>query len=69
MVYFIFDLDETLAELYSVYYFATSLRLDKATLDKATLDKAYQYFVRDILLTEISSEPLGILRPGILGVM
>ena len=64
MVYFIFDLDETLAELYSVYYFATSLRLDKATLDKA-----YQYFVRDILLAEISSEPLGVLRPGILGVM
>jgi hypothetical protein len=73
MVYFIFDLDETLAELYSVYYFATSLRLDltalKSNLDIATLDKAYQYFVRDILLTEISNEPLGILRPGILGIM
>jgi hypothetical protein len=73
MVYFIFDLDETLAELYSVYYFATSLRLESASLesnlDKAALDKAYQYFVRDILLTEISNEPLGILRPGILGIM
>jgi hypothetical protein len=64
MVYFIFDLDETLAELYSVYYFVTSLKLESDTLDKA-----YQYFVRDILLTEISDEPLGILRPGILGIM
>ena len=68
MVYFIFDLDETLAELYSVYYFATSLRLESSSLE-LNLDKAYQYFVRDILLAEISSEPLGILRPGILGVM
>lgn len=68
MVYFIFDLDETLAELYSVYYFATSLHLESSSL-ALNLDKAYQYFVRDILLAEISSEPLGILRPGILGVM
>ena len=68
MVYFIFDLDETLAELYSVYYFATSLRLESPSL-ALNLDKAYQYFVRDILLAEISNEPLGILRPGILGVM
>jgi hypothetical protein len=68
MVYFIFDLDETLAELYSVYYFATSLRLESSSL-ALNLDKAYQYFVRDILLAEISSEPLGVLRPGILGVM
>jgi len=68
MVYFIFDLDETLAELYSVYYFATSLRLDLTAIE-SNLDKAYQYFVRDILLTEISNEPLGVLRPGILGIM
>jgi len=67
MVYFIFDLDETLAELYSVYYFATSLRLESGT--QAALDKAYKIFVEDILLTEISHEPLGILRPGILGIM
>ena len=68
MVYFIFDLDETLAELYSVYYFATSLKFESGILE-SNLDKAYQYFVRDILLTEISNEPLGILRPGILGIM
>jgi len=67
MVYFIFDLDETLAELYSVYYFVTSLRLESNIA--LNLDKAYHYFVRDILLTEISNEPLGILRPGILGIM
>ena len=68
MAYFIFDLDETLAELYSVYYFAISLRLESSTL-ASNLDKAYHYFVRDVLLTEISTEPLGILRPGILGIM
>ena len=68
MVYFIFDLDETLAELHSVYYFVTILHLESSLL-ALNLDKAYQYFVRDILLTEISNEPLGILRPGILGVM
>ena len=80
--YFIFDMDETLAELYSVYYFIASLRL-KGTLEwvnkdeanniteslNTSLNKAYNNFVEDVLSEEISTEPLGILRPGILDVM
>jgi hypothetical protein len=80
--YFIFDMDETLAELYSVYYFIASLRL-KGTLEwvnkdeanniteslNTSLNKAYNNFVEDILSEETSNEPLGILRPGILDVM
>ena len=66
MVYFIFDLDETLAELCSVYYFITSLHFDGAI---SNLDKAYQHFVKDVLIVETSNEPLGILRPGILDIM
>ena len=37
--YFIFDMDETLAELYSVYYFIASLRL-KETLERVNKDEA-----------------------------
>ena len=80
--YFIFDMDETLAELYSVYYFIASLRL-KETLERVnkdeannipeslntSLNKAYNKFVEDVLSEEISNEPLGILRPGVLDVM
>ncbi len=80
--YFIFDMDETLAELYSVYYFVASLRLkeacegEKALCDHlpdtllASLDKAYDIFVDAILKQEqLVSGPLGILRPGILHIM
>jgi hypothetical protein len=80
--YFIFDMDETLAELYSVYYFVSSLRL-KETIEEDnkyvaenippallnSLNKAYTIFVNDVLKEEKSSKPLGILRPGILNVM
>ena len=80
--YFIFDMDETLAELYSVYYFIASLRL-KETLERVnkdeannipeslntSLNKAYNKFVEDVLSEEISNEPLGILRPGVLDIM
>lgn len=80
--YFIFDMDETLAELYSVYYFIASLRLkeiiNENNKDNANnipeslvtgLNKAYNNFVEDVLSEETSNEPLGILRPGILDVM
>ena len=79
MSYFIFDMDETIAELYSVYYFIASLRLQetlsehlKMNVDNKTrksLDKAYDIFVDRILEEETSLYPLGILRPGILGIM
>jgi hypothetical protein len=81
MKYFIFDMDETLAELYSVYYFIASLRLKESCKDEKvfcndmpdhliqSLDKAYKLFVEEVLKKEMSAEPLGILRPGLLNVM
>jgi hypothetical protein len=80
--YFIFDMDETLAELYPMYYLVASLRLketveeDNTILDEPipesliyALNKAYNIFVDDILKEETSDKPLGILRPGVLNVM
>lgn len=79
MAYFIFDMDETLAELYSVYYFVASLQdeIDEPMPADMTIKKkrAYQYFVKGILKKEKAknesgeSMPLGILRPGILQIM
>ena len=78
--YFIFDMDETLAELYPIYYFIASLRL-KELVDEDniieqfpkslvnTLNNAYDTFIVNILKEEQSSKPLGILRPGVLNVM
>jgi hypothetical protein len=81
MSYFIFDMDETLAELYSVYYFIATLRL-RETCDSEPnlcnkvsdslfedLDKGYNVFVNKVLDQEVSNNKLGILRPGILEVM
>jgi hypothetical protein len=81
-MYFVFDMDETLAELYSVYYFIASLKLQE-TLEESSarnkmsippslkqqLHRAYHYFVRKVLTEEASDRPLGVLRPGILDVM
>lgn len=77
MYYFVFDLDETLAEVYSIFYFLLSLKLKNnikaATPEQAQLlaklDVAYNNFVGRILEMEKSDRPLGILRPGILGIM
>ncbi len=78
MSYFIFDMDETLAELYSVYYFIASLRVSEILKEvgeemshvlEKQLKKAYKLFVLNILLEELSPTPLGILRPGILNIM
>lgn len=78
MSYFIFDMDETLAELYSVYYFVASLRVSEILREEGNeispslekqLKKDYKQFVKGILLEEISLSPLGILRPGILNIM
>jgi hypothetical protein len=82
MKYFVFDMDEAIAELYSVFYCITSLRLKDTiredhprllpmlsdSLEKQ-VDKAYRLFVKKVLKEELSSKPLGILRPGILQVM
>lgn len=78
MSYFIFDMDETLAELYSVYYFIASLRISDILREEdeelppsleRQLKKAYKLFVLNVLIEELSPKPLGILRPGILTIM
>jgi hypothetical protein len=73
MSYFIFDMDETLAELYSVYYFIATLRsrdmCDTESSLCSNLDKAYNVFIEKVLEQETSNNKLGILRPGILEVM
>lgn len=82
MKYFVFDMDEAIAELYSAFYFITSLRLT-TIIEKEEpqylfmitdsirkqLASAYKYFVAGVLQEEVSYMPLGVLRPGILDVM
>jgi len=62
-MYFIFDMDETIAQLYSVYH---SLHYRDFINLK---NKPYKKFVAAIVKQEISDTPLGILRPGILDIM
>jgi hypothetical protein len=77
MTYVVFDLDETLAEVYPLFYFLCDLRLQKTTGDTKTipdeleipLNDAYTLFVHLVAEQEVSMMPLGILRPGILQVM
>ena len=81
MSYFVFDMDEAIAELYSVFYCITSLRLEEtlkvAKMDSTTLshmlekqlNRAYRLFVKKVLHEEISPKPLGIIRPGVLQIM
>jgi hypothetical protein len=81
MSFFIFDMDETLAEMLPTYYFIASLKLKQTLEDSGdeqandipeditnALTNAYQCFVKKVLERE-TSNPLGILRPGILSVM
>jgi hypothetical protein len=82
MSYAVFDLDETLAHLDSIYYFLLALQPEK-TLDKKSLEKhasnfketdvirekIYEKIVEKITEREASDEPLGLIRPGILEVM
>lgn len=58
-------MDETIAQLYNMYYFIESFKTEL----KTELKKAYKKFVKNILKEETSNKPLGILRPGILNVM
>ena len=58
-MYFVFDLDGTLANLYSEFYFVMSLQNSTN----------YVKFINKIAEIEASPNPLGILRPGILYVM
>jgi hypothetical protein len=61
MAYFVFDLDETIGNLHTPYYFLLDLRNSKS--------EAYKNFVEAIAAVEDSGHPLGIIRPGILDVM
>ena len=69
-MYFVFDLDETLAEIYTVYYFVASLQTYPTMSESLTrnLKNYYKKFVKYILIEELI-DPLGILRPGILNIM
>jgi hypothetical protein len=69
MSYFIFDMDETLAELYPMYYFISSLKQNIPKEEEINFNSAYNIFVKNILAKELSSDPIGILRPGIFKVM
>lgn len=82
MSYVVFDLDETMAQLYSVYYFIASLKLKEYVGETRAYilsffpenlfeeqERAYRLFVKYILEEETSATPLGILRPGILQIM
>jgi hypothetical protein len=79
MAYFVFDMDETLGELYSTHYFLSSLDVSLKAFQSYPaniqnylfkhLQKAYQSFVRQCAEQELSNSPLGVLRPGIIDVM
>jgi len=84
MTYFIFDMDETLAELYSVYYFLVTLTAVNDPIISKHLEndfiksdfikdvnKAYWNFVKGVVREEASAPALtlGVLRPGLLSVM
>jgi hypothetical protein len=75
MAYYVFDLDETLANTYTPFYMLCGLRPEriadeqKITITpqlRVVLDKAYKVFVRLVAASEISPKPIGILQPGIL---
>lgn len=61
MAYFVFDLDETLGNFHTPYFFLEDLRNTK--------EAAYKNFVEAVAAVEDSGHPLGIIRPGILTVM
>lgn len=85
MPYFVFDLDETLANVYTPYYFLYDLQRQATYSNTAAPSKkisltppprliplitvAYQEFVGRIVEEERSDKSLGILRPGIIHIM
>ena len=77
MTYFVFDMDATLANLYTVHYFLCDLRRETMIEKTKTpseqlqmyLNTAYTSFVQKVASKEAQAVPYGILRPGILAVM
>lgn len=77
MVYFVFDLDETLGNFDPVFLFLCDLKPETTIKNWRTipdslqepLNSAYKFFVESIAQEEVSGQPLGIFRPGIFGIM
>lgn len=78
MSYIVFDLDETLAHVHSVFYFLMYLNYplfnrdhnpSQSHIKQNNLEDAYKRFVKAVAEKEDSEEPLGILAPGILDLM
>lgn len=72
----VFDLDATLADLSSAYYFIAVLTQRGKQKDPFFIEpidpmmpKAYDYFVQRIVKEEQATIPLGLLRPDILDIM
>jgi hypothetical protein len=76
MAYYVFDLDETLANTYTPFYMLCALRPEETTINNVVistglrnmLKRAYRVFVKLVAAAEISSSPLGILQPGIVDI-
>ena len=82
MSYVVFDLDKTIADVTTVYYFLISLTLKEFIIQhkpymacqfsdelEDQLARAYLIFVERITKEEESVKPLGILRPGMIEIM
>lgn len=76
--YIVFDLDETLAHVHSVFYFLLYLNYpvfnkdlnpSQKQIKENKLQTAYKNFVKAVAEKEDSDEPLGILAPGVLDLM
>jgi hypothetical protein len=82
MRYVAFDLDQTLADVTSVHLFLLTLTM-RCYLEETRpymvayfpeeleeqLKRAYQLFVSRLAIEEKSARPLGIVRPGMIGIM
>jgi len=82
MRYVVFDLDQTMADISFAYFFIVSLTMKEfITTQKQyllpkfptdlehQLNTAYHRFVEHVALAELSDQPVGILRPGIIEIM
>jgi len=83
--YIIFDVDHTLIDSYSLFYFLASLKPDETirlshvqlppcdpadwAYFKKTLDQAYSLWMTAVGEEEDSDHPIGIFRPGLFSVM
>lgn len=81
--YFAFDLDETLGQLHTPYFFLRELLPERHLITereetgiqtpseglRASLHEVYTNFVNLVAAQEMSTTPLGILRPGILDAL